>query len=54
VFIGDDVTDEEGMAAAREYGGLGLRLQDAFGEPEALREWLARCVPPAAEAEAPA
>jgi hypothetical protein len=45
------------MAAARERGGLGLRLQDAFGEPEALRAWLARCVPPssaAAETEAPA
>ena len=54
VFIGDDVTDEEGMAVAREHGGLGLRLQDAFGEPEALREWLARCAPPAAETEAPA
>ncbi len=59
VFIGDDVTDEEGMAAAREFGGLGLRLQDAFGEPEALREWLARCdpsppPPAAAETETPA
>ncbi|HEX8928160.1 MAG TPA: trehalose-phosphatase, partial [Actinomycetota bacterium] len=56
VFIGDDVTDEEGMAAAREFGGLGLRLQDAFGEPEALRGWLARCAPPAGpgpENEAP-
>jgi trehalose 6-phosphate phosphatase len=51
VFIGDDVTDEEGMAVAREHGGLGLRLQDAFGEPEALREWLARCAPPATENE---
>ncbi len=54
VFIGDDVTDEEGMAAAREFGGLGLRLQDAFGEPEALREWLARCAPVPEEGEAPA
>jgi trehalose 6-phosphate phosphatase len=53
VFIGDDVTDEEGMAAAREFGGLGLRLQDAFGEPEALRGWLARCAP-VPETEAPA
>lgn len=42
VFVGDDVTDEEGMAAARERGGLGLRLQDAFGEPAAFRAWLAR------------
>ena len=54
VFVGDDVTDEEGMAAAREFGGLGLRLQDAFGEPEALREWLARCAPVSEEGEAPA
>lgn len=42
VFIGDDVTDEAGMAAARAAGGLGLRLQDAFGTPAALRTWLAR------------
>lgn len=42
VFIGDDVTDEAGMQAARAAGGLGLRLQDAFGTPAALREWLAR------------
>jgi trehalose 6-phosphate phosphatase len=42
VFVGDDVTDEEGMEAARERGGLGLRLQDAFGDPAGLRAWLAR------------
>lgn len=41
VFIGDDVTDEAGMAAAREAGGIGLRLQDTFGTPAALRSWLA-------------
>jgi trehalose 6-phosphate phosphatase len=41
VFIGDDVTDEEGMAAARALGGHGWRLQDAFGTPAALRAWLA-------------
>jgi trehalose 6-phosphate phosphatase len=40
VFIGDDVTDEEGMEAARAFGGLGFRLQDAFGTPAALRAWL--------------
>jgi trehalose 6-phosphate phosphatase len=40
VFIGDDVTDEEGMEAARELGGHGFRLQDAFGTPAALRDWL--------------
>ncbi len=41
VFIGDDVTDEAGMAAARAAGGMGLRLQDSFGTPAALRAWLA-------------
>jgi trehalose 6-phosphate phosphatase len=44
VFIGDDVTDEEGMEAARSCGGIGLRLQDAFGTPGALRAWLADAV----------
>jgi trehalose 6-phosphate phosphatase len=44
VFIGDDVTDEEGMEVARRFGGMGLRLQDAFGSPAALRDWLAQAV----------
>jgi trehalose 6-phosphate phosphatase len=42
IYVGDDVTDEAGMAAARAAGGLGLRLQDSFGTPAALRDWLAR------------
>lgn len=42
VFVGDDVTDEAGMAAARAAGGIGLRLQDSFGTPERLRAWLAQ------------
>lgn len=46
VFIGDDVTDEEGMAAARFHGGHGWRLQDAFGDPAALRGWLAEALMP--------
>lgn len=46
VFIGDDVTDEEGMAVARRFGGQGWRLQDAFGSPAALRDWLAQAVAP--------
>jgi trehalose 6-phosphate phosphatase len=41
VFIGDDVTDEAGMDAARAAGGLGLRLQDVFGTPAELHRWLA-------------
>ncbi len=44
VFIGDDVTDEEGMDAARALGGLGWQLQDAFGTPAALRGWLAQAL----------
>jgi trehalose 6-phosphate phosphatase len=43
VFIGDDVTDEEGMAAAEAMGGLGLHVHRVFGgEPAAVRSWLAR------------
>ncbi len=41
VFVGDDVTDEEGMEAARALGGAGFLLQDAFGTPAGFRAWLA-------------
>jgi trehalose 6-phosphate phosphatase len=44
VFIGDDVTDEEGMDAARALGGFGWQVQDAFGSPAALRGWLAQAL----------
>jgi trehalose 6-phosphate phosphatase len=40
VFIGDDVTDEDGIAAARRLGGVGLRVADAFGSPASVRAWL--------------
>ncbi len=40
VFIGDDVTDEDGMRVARRFGGLGLRVQEAFGDPAGVRAWL--------------
>jgi trehalose 6-phosphate phosphatase len=40
VFIGDDVTDEDGMAAARRLGGVGLRVAEAFGSPASVRAWL--------------
>lgn len=42
VFIGDDVTDEDGIRAARARGGIGLRVAESFGEPAAVRAWLAR------------
>jgi trehalose 6-phosphate phosphatase len=42
VFIGDDVTDEDGMRAARNLGGAGLRVDAAFGDPDGVRSWLSR------------
>jgi trehalose 6-phosphate phosphatase len=42
VFIGDDVTDEDGMDAARRLGGAGLRVDAAFGDPSGVRGWLAQ------------
>ena len=41
IFIGDDVTDEDGMAVARAMGGAGLRVGDSFRNPAAVRAWLA-------------
>lgn len=41
VFIGDDVTDEDGIAAAAALGGIGLRLPEDFAAPSELRAWLA-------------
>src|SRR5690349_6562005 len=41
IFIGDDFTDEAGMSKARELGGLGLRVAEAFGgDPAQVRAWL--------------
>jgi len=41
VFIGDDVTDEEGFHAARAVGGLGLSVDGCFdGSTAAVRAWL--------------
>ncbi|WP_338144372.1 trehalose-phosphatase [Neoroseomonas marina] len=43
VFVGDDVTDEDGMAEARRLGGFGLRVGEDFtGGPTEVRAWLAR------------
>jgi trehalose 6-phosphate phosphatase len=41
IFIGDDVTDEDGMEAARRLGGAGLRVDDWFGSAGGVRAWLA-------------
>jgi trehalose 6-phosphate phosphatase len=40
LFIGDDVTDEDGIAAAEELGGLGYRVPEDFAEPQTVRDWL--------------
>lgn len=40
VFIGDDVTDEDGMRAARDLGGIGLRVQECFTDAAGVRRWL--------------
>lgn len=42
IFIGDDVTDEDGMRVARALGGAGLRVDEVFGNPEGVRAWLRR------------
>jgi trehalose 6-phosphate phosphatase len=40
VFVGDDVTDEDAIAAARRLGGAGFRVAEAFGDPAGVRAWL--------------
>jgi trehalose 6-phosphate phosphatase len=41
IFIGDDVTDEDGMNAARLHGGAGYRVPEQFpAGPRDVRAWL--------------
>jgi trehalose 6-phosphate phosphatase len=42
VFIGDDVTDEDAIRAARALGGAGFQVEPAFGTPSGVRAWLER------------
>ncbi|MCL2430660.1 MAG: trehalose-phosphatase [Alphaproteobacteria bacterium] len=42
LFIGDDVTDEDGISAAEALGGCGLWVPEVFGGPAQVRQWLAR------------
>jgi trehalose 6-phosphate phosphatase len=42
VFIGDDVTDEDGMRECRKLGGAGYRVDDVFRDPTGVRAWLHR------------
>ncbi|MGB8600784.1 MAG: trehalose-phosphatase [Rhizomicrobium sp.] len=42
VFVGDDLTDEDGMRAASRLGGFGLQVgRDFGGRTENVRRWLA-------------
>lgn len=41
LFIGDDLTDEDGIAAARALGGQGFRVAASFGDAAGVRRWLA-------------
>ncbi len=43
VFVGDDLTDEDGIAMATALGGFGLRVGvDFCGGPAEVRAWIAR------------
>ncbi|GBQ57984.1 trehalose phosphatase [Acetobacter indonesiensis NRIC 0313] len=44
VFVGDDVTDEDGIKTAVRLGGIGLRIPADFPTPAAFRTWLASLV----------
>jgi trehalose 6-phosphate phosphatase len=52
VFIGDDVTDEDAIRAARALGGAGFQVEPVFGSPAGVRAWLGRAA--AAEGDWPA
>ncbi|HTW29308.1 MAG TPA: trehalose-phosphatase [Acetobacteraceae bacterium] len=40
VFVGDDVTDRDGIAEALAMGGVGLLVPDVFGDAAGVRAWL--------------
>ncbi|MCS6879274.1 MAG: trehalose-phosphatase [Geminicoccaceae bacterium] len=42
LFVGDDVTDLDAIAAARALGGWGFRMGEAVATPADLRSWLER------------
>ena len=52
VYIGDDVTDEDGMREARALGGFGLRIPEMFADAAEVRRWIATLAGDEAGAEA--
>jgi trehalose 6-phosphate phosphatase len=58
VYVGDDVTDEDGIKAAQSLGGIGIKVGDGLSaagyhleNPAAVRAWLACGSAPDAAAE---
>lgn len=50
IFIGDDITDEDGIRASLLMGGKGLRVPADFGGgPAAVRTWLWELVSPSSK-----
>jgi trehalose 6-phosphate phosphatase len=41
LFVGDDVTDRDAIAAAQAMGGAGLFVPETLGTPDGVRAWLA-------------
>ncbi len=41
IYVGDDVTDEDGIRGAEALGGVGLRIPRDHADPAAFRAWLA-------------
>lgn len=40
IYVGDDVTDLDGIAAAVALGGMGWQVAPVFGSPAGVRAWL--------------
>ena len=40
VFLGDDTTDRDAIAAAQALGGVGIFVPDTFAAPASVRRWL--------------
>lgn len=51
VFVGDDVTDQDGFGAAKSLGGRAVDVHEIFdGKPAAVRDWLEAMAPAVARA----
>ena len=66
VFIGDDITDEDGFEAVERHGGIAMPVGEAhqgvghrrdrattFAGPADVRSWLATLTPPLASSTVP-